>query len=50
MFGKAAFYEVIRKTAHLCANDILDGTLDALKDFQKGAEIEDDITLVVIKT
>lgn len=50
MFGKAAFYELIRQQAGLCANDILDGILDALTDFQKSAEIEDDITLVVIKT
>lgn len=50
MFGKAAFHEIIRQKSDLCANDILDGVLDGLRLFQNGADIEDDITVVVVKT
>jgi serine phosphatase RsbU (regulator of sigma subunit) len=49
MFGKERLLNIIRKNSQLSARDILDAMLEALKNFQKGFEIEDDITLVVIK-
>jgi len=49
MFGKEPIYETIRKTSALSANEIIDAMLESLKQFQNGAKIEDDITLVVIK-
>ncbi|MEE9535884.1 MAG: SpoIIE family protein phosphatase [Desulfobacterales bacterium] len=49
MFGKKPIYDIIRKNSSLSANEILNAMLKSLKRFQKGAKIEDDITLVVIK-
>jgi sigma-B regulation protein RsbU (phosphoserine phosphatase) len=49
MFGKDAFYEIIRRKAAFTAHQILDCVIDELDHFQKGAEPEDDVTLVVIK-
>ncbi len=49
MFGKKPIYDIIRQNSSLTANEILDAMLESLKHFQKGAKIEDDITLVVIK-
>jgi serine phosphatase RsbU (regulator of sigma subunit) len=49
MFGKKPIYDLIRKNSALSANEILMAILESLKQFQKGAKIEDDITLVVIK-
>jgi serine phosphatase RsbU (regulator of sigma subunit) len=49
MFGKKPIYDIIRKNSSLNANEILNAMLESLKHFQKGAKIEDDITLVVIK-
>jgi serine phosphatase RsbU (regulator of sigma subunit) len=49
MFGKKPIYDIIRKNSALSANDILNAMLESLNRFQKGAKIEDDITLVVIK-
>ena len=49
MFGKERIYDIIRKNSSFSANEILNVMLDALKQFQQGAKIEDDITLVVIK-
>ena len=42
-------YDIIRENSSLSANEILNAMLESLKRFQKGAKIEDDITLVVIK-
>ncbi len=41
--------DIIRKNSSLSSNEIMDIMLDSLKNFQQGAPIEDDITLVVIK-
>ena len=49
MFGKKPIYDLIRKNSALSANEILNAILESLKQFQQGAKIEDDITLVVIK-
>ena len=49
MFGKKPIYDIIRNHSSLSANEILNAILESLKSFQKGAKIEDDITLVIIK-
>jgi serine phosphatase RsbU (regulator of sigma subunit) len=48
-FGKEPIYDIIRNNSSLSANEILNAMIESLKSFQKGAKIEDDITLVVIK-
>jgi sigma-B regulation protein RsbU (phosphoserine phosphatase) len=50
MFGKEPIYNIIRNNSSLSANEILEAMLESLTSFQKGAKIEDDITLVIIKT
>jgi sigma-B regulation protein RsbU (phosphoserine phosphatase) len=49
MFGKEPIYDIIRQHSSLSAKKILAAMLESLKHFQKGAKIEDDITLVIIK-
>ena len=49
MFGKERIYDIIRENSSLSANEIIKIILESLKRFQQGAQIEDDITLVVIK-
>ncbi|MGB5747652.1 MAG: SpoIIE family protein phosphatase [Desulfobacterales bacterium] len=49
MFGKAPIYEIIRKNSSFGANKIIDIMLESLENFQQGTQIEDDITMVVIK-
>jgi sigma-B regulation protein RsbU (phosphoserine phosphatase) len=49
MFGKEPIYDIIRNNSSLSANEILNVMKESLKSFQKGAKIEDDITMVVIK-
>ena len=49
MFGKERIYDINRKNSSLTANEIITIILESLKRFQQGAQIEDDITLVVIK-
>ncbi|MBW2439565.1 MAG: SpoIIE family protein phosphatase, partial [Deltaproteobacteria bacterium] len=49
MFGKERIYDIIRKNSSSSANEIVNTILDSLKSFQQGAQISDDITLVVIK-
>ncbi len=49
MFGKEPIYDIIRNNSSLSANEILNAMMESLKSFQKGAKIEDDITLVTIK-
>jgi sigma-B regulation protein RsbU (phosphoserine phosphatase) len=48
MFGKAAFYSVIRANAHLKAQEIVAAVVDALDGFRGSADPKDDITLVVV--
>ena len=49
MFGKERIYDIIRENSSLSADQIVNILLASLKSFQQGAQIEDDITLVVIK-
>lgn len=49
MFGKDAIVNIIRKNKDAAAKHILDAVFNDLKRFQQKAELEDDITLVVIK-
>jgi sigma-B regulation protein RsbU (phosphoserine phosphatase) len=49
MFGKDAFYEIIRRNAAETASQILETVYDKLEQFQNGVEPEDDVTMVVIK-
>ena len=49
MFGKERINDIIRKKSSLSANEIINKILGSLKSFQQGAQIEDDITLVVVK-
>jgi serine phosphatase RsbU (regulator of sigma subunit) len=49
MFGKEPIYDIIRNNPTLSTNEILNAMTESLKSFQKGAKIEDDITLVIIK-
>jgi sigma-B regulation protein RsbU (phosphoserine phosphatase) len=49
MFGKEPICDIIRKHSSLSAKEILNAMLESLNSFQKGAKIEDDITLVIIK-
>ena len=49
MFGKEALYAILRKNSDRDADTILEKIIDGLTDFQQGAEVEDDVTLVVLK-
>ena len=49
MFGKEPIYDIVRNNSSLSANEILNAMIESLKNFQSGAKIEDDITLVIIK-
>jgi serine phosphatase RsbU (regulator of sigma subunit) len=49
MFGKEPIYDIIRKNSSSSADKIIDELIESLNGYQKGAIIEDDITLVVIK-
>jgi sigma-B regulation protein RsbU (phosphoserine phosphatase) len=49
MFGKERIYEILRNKASTTADGIVQEILASLKNFQQGAPIEDDITLVIIK-
>jgi len=49
MFGKKRFKDLVRAHAHEPAKDILTGVIAGLDEFRHPLEIEDDVTLVVIK-
>ena len=49
MFGRHRIQRIIRRHASKTASDIQKAILNALKRFQKGAKLEDDLTLVIIK-
>jgi serine phosphatase RsbU (regulator of sigma subunit) len=49
MFGKERIYNIIQKKSSLSADEIINIMIESLKSFQQGAQIEDDITMVVIK-
>lgn len=48
-FGKTPIKEIIRQNAAASADEILNAILTALNRFRQGLELEDDVTLVVIK-
>ncbi len=50
MFGKEPIYNLLKKSSHLPAKQILDTVIEELYSFHDGLEPADDITLVVIKT
>ena len=49
MFGRSSLVSIIRRNKYGGAKQILDAVFDGLKQFRRDAELEDDITLVVIK-
>jgi sigma-B regulation protein RsbU (phosphoserine phosphatase) len=49
MFGKERFKDVIRTHAEAPAKEILKAVIDALDDFRRPLEKNDDVTLVVVK-
>ena len=49
MFGRSSLVRIIRKNKHGGAKQILDAVFNHLRQFRREAELEDDITLVVIK-
>jgi len=50
MFGRTAIYDVIRDNSAAGAGDIMEAIFGQIKKFRKGAELEDDVTLVVVKS
>lgn len=49
MFGRSSLVRIIRNNKHGGAKQILEAVFNDLKQFRREAELEDDITLVVIK-
>lgn len=49
MFGRSSLVNIIRRNKYGGAKQILDAVFNDLKQFRREAELEDDITLVVIK-
>jgi serine phosphatase RsbU (regulator of sigma subunit) len=49
MFGRRAIYDIIRKNSMAGADNIIKAIFEQISKFRKGAEPEDDITLVVLK-
>jgi sigma-B regulation protein RsbU (phosphoserine phosphatase) len=49
MLGKKAIYPVIRETKDAGAKEILAACFDALESFQQNSDLEDDMTLIVVK-
>ncbi len=49
MFGKKRFRDLVRAHAHEPAKDLLTAVIAGLDEFRHSLEIEDDVTLVVIK-
>ncbi len=49
MLGREAVCEIIRNNSTAAAGDIMDAIIERNKEFRKGSEPEDDVTLVVIK-
>jgi serine phosphatase RsbU (regulator of sigma subunit) len=49
MFGKERIYNIIRKNSFLSADEIINIMIASLKSFQQGAQLEDDITMVVVR-
>lgn len=49
MFGKTPVLNLIRQNREASAREILDAIIEGLDRFRRGVELEDDVTLLVIK-
>ena len=49
MFGKEPIYALLRQHKDLDSERIVEKILETLEEFQQGADVEDDVTLIVIK-
>ena len=49
MFGKEAISRIIRENADVEASALLDAIIDALDHFRDGFNLQDDVTLIVVK-
>jgi serine phosphatase RsbU (regulator of sigma subunit) len=49
MFGRMAFYDIIRNNPAAAANKIMEDIISQIKKFLRDSKPEDDLTLVVIK-
>jgi serine phosphatase RsbU (regulator of sigma subunit) len=49
MFGKEPIYALLREHKDKDSIRIVEKILEALHEFQQGADVEDDVTLIVIK-
>ena len=49
MYGKEALKKIIRENVRASAKDIVESVLDSLQAFIQPLELEDDVTLVVVK-
>ena len=49
MFGRTAIYDAIRRNSTAGAGDIMQAIFGQIKKFRNAAELEDDVTLVVVK-
>ena len=49
MFGKEAICRIIRENPHADANELLDVIIDSLNYFRDGFNLQDDVTLIVVK-
>ena len=49
MFGKTPVLNLIRQNRDATARQILDAIIDGLNRFRRGVELEDDVTLLVVK-
>jgi sigma-B regulation protein RsbU (phosphoserine phosphatase) len=49
MFGKEAICRIIRENADAEANALLDAIIDSLDHFRDGFNLQDDVTLIVVK-
>jgi len=49
MFGKESLYAILRNNSDQNADTVLERVISGLTEFRRGAEIEDDVTVVVLK-
>ncbi len=49
MFGKEAICRIIRENADAEASALLDVIIDSLDHFRDGFNLQDDVTLIVVK-
>jgi len=50
MFGKDRVRDILRQNASAPSKDILDALMAALTDFKNESPLEDDVTLMIIKS